>query len=114
MSAVTGPKTLEELTRRVYEALPAGVEQLQADVKRNIRATLEAALARMDLVSREEFDVQTAVLLRSREKIEALEKKVAELEQTVSSETAKQTRKTERPPSRKATSGRRRQRSRDG
>ncbi|NIV75678.1 MAG: accessory factor UbiK family protein [Gammaproteobacteria bacterium] len=82
---MNGPKVLEELTRRIYDTLPAGVEQLQGDVKKNIRVTLEAALARMDLVSREEFDVQTAVLVRSREKLEALEKKVAELEQTLAS-----------------------------
>ncbi len=91
---MNGPKGLEELTRRIYDALPAGVEQLQGDVKKNIRVALEAALARMDLVSREEFDVQSAVLARSREKLEALEKRVAELEQTPARSSESPARKT--------------------
>jgi BMFP domain-containing protein YqiC len=83
-----GPKALEELTRRVYDALPEGIERLQEDVKKNVRAALEAALARMDLITREEFEVQSAVLARTREKIDALEKTVARLEEQAGSGTA--------------------------
>ena len=53
---------------------------LRQDIEKNVRAILERGLAQMDLVTREEFEVQQAVLLRSREKLEALEKQVAELE----------------------------------
>ena len=65
----------------VAGSLPAGLQTLKQDVERTLRATLEASLARMDLVTREEFDVQSAVLARTREKLQSLESKVAELEQ---------------------------------
>ena len=52
-------------------------------MEKNLRAALTAGLAKLDLVTREELDIQTAVLTRTREKIEALEKLVAELEQTL-------------------------------
>lgn len=74
------PKTLDEISRRIDDVLPEGLVQLRQDVKHNLRAGLEAALARADLVTREEFDVQTAVLARTREKLTALEETVARLE----------------------------------
>ena len=74
------PASLDELARRVIDALPAGVEQIERDVRSTVRAVLGAALERMDLVSREEFDVQQAVLARTRAKLESLERTVAELE----------------------------------
>ena len=74
-------KMLDELTRRVAQALPDGFGQLQSDVENNIRAALSAALSRMDLVTRDEFDVQAGVLARTREKLTVLEKRVRELEQ---------------------------------
>ena len=73
---------LDELTRRVAQALPEGLGQLQSDMERNIRAALTAALARMDLVTRTEFDVQAGVLARTREKLTALEQRVSELEES--------------------------------
>lgn len=51
-----------------------------ADLEKNVRALLQGALTKMDLVTREEFDVQTQVLLQARNKLELLEKKLAELE----------------------------------
>ena len=51
-----------------------------ADIEKNLRAVLQAVFAKLDLVTREEFDVQQAVLLRTREKLEALEAKVSALE----------------------------------
>ena len=77
------PKTLDGLVARIAEGLPAGLGQVQKDLRKNLHASVSAALARMDLVSREEFDVQSAVLARTREKLTALEAKVAELEQAI-------------------------------
>ena len=75
------PKQLDELTQRIVKIIPAGIKDVQHDIEKNIHAVLQSAFAKMDLVSREEFDVQTAVLSRTREKLEALEKQVAKLEQ---------------------------------
>jgi len=72
--------SIDELARRVLDALPRGLADTDADLRRNLRAALSGALARMDLVTREEFDAQCRVLARTREKLEALERKVAELE----------------------------------
>lgn len=77
------PKTLDALVSKVAEGLPAGIGQVHEDLRNNLRAALSAALARMDLVSRDEFDVQAAVLARTRKKLTALEAKVAELERTL-------------------------------
>ena len=77
------PKHIDDLTRRLAGTLPKGLQALQADIRRNLRASLEAGLSRLDLVTREEFDVQTAVLARTREKLSALEARVAELEGTL-------------------------------
>ena len=74
------PKILDDLSRRVSEGMPKGLQTLQDDFQRNLRAALEAALRQMNLVSRDEFEIQQAVLARSREKLDALEKRVAELE----------------------------------
>lgn len=70
----------DELARRVSESLPPGLRGLHEEVERNVRAGLHSAIGRLDLVSREEFDIQQAVLLRTRERLEALERQVAALE----------------------------------
>lgn len=75
------PKNLDDLARTLMESLPKGLLNLQADASKNLHASLQAALARMNLVTREEFDVQSAVLARSREKLAQLERQLAELEQ---------------------------------
>ncbi|MCF7985535.1 MAG: accessory factor UbiK family protein [Thiohalocapsa sp.] len=74
------PKQLDDLVRRLAASMPKGVQVLQEDVTRSFRATLESGLDKLDLVTRDEFDVQAAVLARTRSKLEALEAKVAELE----------------------------------
>ena len=74
------PKILDDLSRRLVDAIPAGIKDLQHDLGKNFRAVLQSTFAKMDLVTREEFDIQAAVLGRSRAKLEALEKRVAELE----------------------------------
>jgi BMFP domain-containing protein YqiC len=71
------PSLLEQLQARVSEVL---AQSPARDVEKNLKAMLTALFARMDLVTREEFDIQREVLLRTREKLEALERKVAELE----------------------------------
>lgn len=71
------PKTVEQVVTGLKSALPGGITQ---DLEKNLRAALAAALARLNLVTREELEVQNAVLSRTREKIVALEKQVAELE----------------------------------
>ncbi len=77
------PKLLDDFTRRFVGTLPAGLKAWQDDLQRNLSARLEAALSGLDLVTREEFEVQSAVLARTREKLEALALQVAELEQAV-------------------------------
>jgi ubiquinone biosynthesis accessory factor UbiK len=74
-------RLLDELARLFSEAIPPGARDLQRDFEKNARALLTSAFSRLDLVSREEFDVQMAVLARTRAKVEALERQVAALEQ---------------------------------
>ncbi|THB85495.1 accessory factor UbiK family protein [Pantoea allii] len=78
-------KKIEQLARQVHEAMPKGVREFGDDVEKKIRQVLQAQLTRMDLVNREEFDVQTQVLLRTREKLAALEQRLAQLESQGSS-----------------------------
>lgn len=73
-------KIIEELTRRLSGALPPEANVLKEDMEKNIRGVLHSAFSKMDLVTREEFEVQAQVLQRSRAKLDALEKQVAELE----------------------------------
>lgn len=75
------PKQLEELTRRIQGLLPPGVDRLRDEFHDNLREILSSTLARMDVVTREEFEVQSAVLERTREKLTKLEALVAELEE---------------------------------
>ncbi|RJQ48817.1 MAG: accessory factor UbiK family protein [Gammaproteobacteria bacterium] len=71
---------LNELIRGILDALPSDVRTLRNDIERNLRASLTATFARLNLVTREEFDVQSEVLARTRAKLKALEEKVAALE----------------------------------
>ena len=80
VSDMLDPKTLDDLARRLGNALPAGLREAQQDIEKNFRTVLQNTLAKLDLVTREEFDVQTRVLARTREKLEALEKTLAGLE----------------------------------
>ena len=75
------PRKLDDLARRIQASLPPGLDEVREDVTRNIRAVIAAGIARIELVEREEFDVQSAVLARTREKLEALELRVRELEE---------------------------------
>ena len=73
-------KSIDDLARRLNELVPPGLEGARADLEKNLRATLQAGLAKLDLVTRDEFEVQRQVLLRTREKLEALERAVAAME----------------------------------
>lgn len=75
---------IDELTKRLSGALPPGASVLKEDMEKNIRSVLHAAFSKMDLVTREEFEVQAQVLQRSRQKLEVLEKQLAELESRLS------------------------------
>jgi BMFP domain-containing protein YqiC len=80
LDSMLDPKVIDDLSRKLAKNLPGGLATLQEDFQRNAAASLQAALARLDLVTREEFDVQQAVLARTREKLQALEQQVAALE----------------------------------
>ena len=71
------PKLLDEMSSRVSSLLASTPV---ADVEKNLRAALAGLFARLDLVTREEFDVQREVLARTRAKLQALESRIAELE----------------------------------
>lgn len=74
------PKQLESMVEKISEILPPGFGELPENVKKNLKMTLSSVFQKMDLVSREEFDIQSAVLAKTRQKLEALERKVSELE----------------------------------
>jgi BMFP domain-containing protein YqiC len=80
VSAMLNPKIIDDLARRLSNTVPAGLREAQQDLEKNFRTVLQNTLARLDLVTREEFDVQARLLSRTREKLEALEKTIAELE----------------------------------
>lgn len=79
------PKKIEQIARQVHESMPKGIREFGDDVEKKIRQILQSQLMRLDLVSREEFDVQTQVLLRTREKIALLEQRLTELENRTTS-----------------------------
>ena len=83
---MTNEETLNGLARRLAEAIPKNVRTAGEDIERNFRAVLSSGLGKMNLVSREEFDIQAAVLRRTREKLEALEEKLAALEEALAEE----------------------------
>lgn len=72
--------SVDNLARKLAESVPEGLRAMREDLESNFRSILRASLSRLDLVTREEFEVQEAVLLRTREKLEALEAKLAALE----------------------------------
>ena len=71
---------IDELARRLGDLVPPGLREGREELQENFKSVLQAGLARLDLVTREEFEVQRAVLLRTREKLDALERSVAAME----------------------------------
>lgn len=72
-----GEKVFDDISARVAAAMASSPVR---DVEKNVRVLLRGALGRLDFVSREEFDIQVALLARTREKLEALEERLASLE----------------------------------
>lgn len=80
-SSMSDQPFIDRLMADISRRLPADLGLLRSEVERNVRSVLAETVSRLDLITREEFDIQQQVLLRTREKLEALEKQVAELEQ---------------------------------
>ena len=76
---------IDELARRLSGLVPPGVRESREELQQNFKAVLQSGLAKLDLVTREEFDVQRAVLMRTREKLEELQRAVSDLESQVGS-----------------------------
>jgi BMFP domain-containing protein YqiC len=74
--------TLDDFARRLAELVPADARAARDDLAANFREALRSGLRKLDLVTREEFDAQRGVLARTRELVETLEARVAELERT--------------------------------
>ncbi|MBU2979855.1 accessory factor UbiK family protein [Alteromonas sp. C1M14] len=74
------PKKLEEIAKQISEAVPPGVRSMAENAESRIKQVLQSQLGKLDLVSREEFDIQSQVLIRTREKLEAMESRLAALE----------------------------------
>ena len=74
------PRLIDDLARRLAGSVPESVMALRRDLEQNFKGVLQSQLAQLELVTREEFDVQATVLKRTREKLAALEQRLAELE----------------------------------
>ena len=77
------PKKLEEIAKQVSDSMPEGVKSFGEEIERKVKQVLQSKLSQLDMVSREEFEVQTQVLLRTREKIATLEARLDAIEKTV-------------------------------
>jgi BMFP domain-containing protein YqiC len=76
-------ESIENIASRLAEAVPEGLKAVREDLEQNFRGVLRASLGKLDLVTREEFEVQEAVLAKTRAKLEVLEAKLKELEKGV-------------------------------
>ncbi|MDC9728474.1 MAG: accessory factor UbiK family protein [Methyloprofundus sp.] len=78
------PKSIDDIASRLSDAIPPGLNTFKDDMEKNFRAILQSVLGKMELVTREEFEVQKGVLAKTRSRLEALEKRVAEMEENLS------------------------------
>ncbi|BCO17213.1 accessory factor UbiK family protein [Alteromonas sp. McT4-15] len=74
------PKKLEDLAKQIADAIPPGVKNMAEEAEGRVKTVLQSQLSKLDLVTREEFDIQSQVLIRTREKLDAMEARMAELE----------------------------------
>ncbi|MDR2013435.1 MAG: accessory factor UbiK family protein [Rhodanobacter sp.] len=81
--------SIDELAQRLAALLPPDFARTKAEMTATFRDALQAGLRKLDLVTREEFDVQRSVLARTREKLEALERQLLALEQSLGQTQAK-------------------------
>ena len=77
------PKIIDDIAKRLSNSVPEGLQGLSQDLESNFKAVLQAGLGKLDLVTREEFDVQVGVLRRSRELLKDYEARISELEQSL-------------------------------
>ncbi len=73
--------SIQDLAKKLAESLPSSMRAVRDELEQNFSAVLKSGLSRLDLVTREEFEVQEAVLARTRQKLEALEARLAEYEE---------------------------------
>jgi len=78
-------KKIEEIAKQVTESIPPGLKSMASDFEDKAKSVLQSKLSQLDVVTREEFDVQTQVLIKTRAKISELEAKLAELEEKIAS-----------------------------
>ena len=74
------PKKLEDIARQIADSVPPGVKNMAEEAEGRIKQVLQSQLSKLDLVTREEFDIQTQVLIKTREKVEAMGVRLAALE----------------------------------
>jgi BMFP domain-containing protein YqiC len=77
-------QTINRLSNKIGQLLPSGLQQVKSDFETQIKTLLQQQLAQLDFVSREEFDIQSRVLQRTRTKLEVLESKLDQLEKKLS------------------------------
>jgi hypothetical protein len=75
---------IENLVKQILAALPVDLRQAKADMEKNLKAIISAGLVKMDLVTREEFDVQAELLARTRASLEKIQRHLTELEEKTS------------------------------
>ena len=75
-------ESVENIARKLADAVPEGLKSVREDLEGSFRSVLQASLAKLDLVTREEFEVQEAVLAKTRSKLEALESRLEEIEKS--------------------------------
>ncbi len=75
--------SIESLAKKLGDAVPEGLRSMRKELEQNFRSVLRTGLGKLDLVTREEFEVQEAVLARTRERLEVLEKRLAEFEKNL-------------------------------
>lgn len=75
------PKQFDEIASKLFASLPTSLQSFEKEIQQKFKEVLQATFARMDLITRDEFDVQCKVLARTREKLEHLEAQVEELTQ---------------------------------
>lgn len=73
------PKHLEDLAKKLYTSLPTSLQNFENEIQQTFKDILQAAFTRMDLVTRDEFDVQIKVLARTREKVDILQMQIEKL-----------------------------------
>ncbi len=77
---IINKESLEAFIQQAVKMIPDDLVRFQKEIENNLRTTLSASLSKMELVTREEFDIQTALLQRTRAKLDSLQKKLSDLE----------------------------------